>query len=512
MPITQLGSINTTALIVPDLYVQIVPPQVATLNGVPTDKLGVVGTASWGPVNTPVVIGTMAEYARTFGPVMNRTYDMGTAVACAVLQGAQNFNCVRVTDGTDVAADCVIGSTAITLNALYSGTLGNSLTATIATGGAASSYNVTIAIPGLNPEIFTNITGTGNAFWVNLAAAINTGQGPLRGPSKLVSAVAGAATTAPTLGVNLFTGGTDGVATITSAVLVGVDTLPRKGMYALRGQGCSLLVLADATDITQWSVQAAFCLAEGIYNIQALPPGTSIATAITDVQTSGSDTYAAKIMHGDWVYWYDQTNAVIRLVSPQGFVAGRLANLSPEQSSLNKPIYGIIGSQTFGTPGTNHANHYASADLGALFAAGIDVVTNPVPGGNYWGVRGGINSSLNAAINGDNYTRLTNYISATLDAGMGVYIGQLITSTTEQNADATISNFLLGMWQQGMLGAVNGPRPYSVICDATNNPFNRTSLGYMQADVNVTYAPINRYFLVNLQGGQTVSVTSQPNA
>ena len=48
MPIVQQGSINTTALIVPDLYVQIVPPQNLVLNGVPTDIVGVVGTASLG--------------------------------------------------------------------------------------------------------------------------------------------------------------------------------------------------------------------------------------------------------------------------------------------------------------------------------------------------------------------------------------------------------------------------------------------------------------------------------
>ena len=104
MPIVQQGSINTTALIVPDLYVQIVPPQVTLLNGVPTNVLGVVGTATWGPVNSPTLIGNMAMYAQTFGAIQNRTYDMGTAVAVAVQQGANNFRCVRVTDGTDTAA------------------------------------------------------------------------------------------------------------------------------------------------------------------------------------------------------------------------------------------------------------------------------------------------------------------------------------------------------------------------------------------------------------------------
>ena len=61
MPIVQQGSVNTTALIVPDLYVQIVPPQNLVINGVPTDVIGVVGTASWGPMNKPAIVATMSD-------------------------------------------------------------------------------------------------------------------------------------------------------------------------------------------------------------------------------------------------------------------------------------------------------------------------------------------------------------------------------------------------------------------------------------------------------------------
>src|SRR3954452_6270098 len=98
MPIVQRGSINTTALVVPDLYVQIVPPQNLVLNGVPTNVVGVVGTASWGPVGHPVIVGTMADYAQNFGPIVARKFDMGTQIATAVQQGAQNFRCIRVSD------------------------------------------------------------------------------------------------------------------------------------------------------------------------------------------------------------------------------------------------------------------------------------------------------------------------------------------------------------------------------------------------------------------------------
>src|SRR5271165_2073710 len=123
--IVQQGSLNTTALVVPDLYVQIVPPQNMLINGVPTNTIGVVGTAQWGPKNQPVIIGSMAQYASTFGAIQNRKYDAGTTVALAVLQGAANFRVVRVTDTTDTAASATV-VTNFVVNALYTGTLGNS--------------------------------------------------------------------------------------------------------------------------------------------------------------------------------------------------------------------------------------------------------------------------------------------------------------------------------------------------------------------------------------------------
>jgi hypothetical protein len=509
MPIFAEGALNTTALIVPDLYVQIVAPQSLLLNGVPTDTLGVVGTASWGPVGEPTIIGNMSGYAAAFGPVMARKYDMGTQVATAVQQGAANFRCVRVTDGTDSAASVsVLG--AITFTALYTGGLGNLLTLTLAPGSAANSWSLTVALPGQSPEIFNNIVGSGTAFWSNLADAVNAGNGALRGPSQLVVAStsgSGAVAVAGSYPFTAGTPGTDGAGTVTAATLVGSDTLPRRGMYALRGQGCALALLADTDDLTQWSTQVAFGLSEAVYMIMTGPAGDNIPNAVTVKAEAGIDTYAAKMMFGDWIYWYDQANALTRLVSPQGFVAGRLANLSPEQSSLNKPLYGMIGSQKSGQPGGSTATTYATADLSALLSAGIDVIANPQPGGAFWGVRGGHNASSNAATQGDNYTRLTNYIASTLSAGMGAYVGQLVNSTLFQNIRATLMAFLNGLLGQGLLGSTDGSLPFAVVCDTTNNPPSRTGLGYVQADVQVQYQAINEKFIVNVQGGQTVQVT-----
>ena len=512
MPVVQQGALNTTALIVPDLYVQVVPPQNLVLNGVPTNIIGIAGTASWGAVGQPVIVSTMADYNVNFGSLLARQFDMGTQVATAVQQGAQDFRCVRVTDGTDTAAQASPSGSTVTFTAIHTGSLGNQIVVALQPGSKASTWRLLVGLPGVRPEIYDNIAGTGAAFWSNLANSVNAGQGPQRSPSRLITVNAGGATVTPT-GFTLTLGGTvpgtDGSAGVGASQLIGQDGATRTGLYALRGQGCGIGMLADAADSMSWTAQASFGLQEGVYMILTGPPGDTIQNAIAVVHSSGLDTYAAKLMFGDWLWWSDQANGTVRLVSPQGFVAGRLANLSPEQSSLNKPMYGVLGSQNFGVPGSGQTTSYSVAQLSALLSAGIDIICNPQPAGSFWGVRGGRNSSTNVTVNGDNYTRLTNYIAATLSAGMGLYVGHVINATLLRQVRATLLSFLQNMLNQGMLGSVTGALPFSVICDASNNPATRTALGYVQADIQVRYQAINEIFLINLEGGQTVSVSTQ---
>jgi len=512
VPIAQQGSINTTSLIVPDLYVQIVPPQNLVLNGVPTNIVGVVGTASWGPVDEPAIVGSMADYAQVFGPIVPRQHDMGTQIATAVQQGAQNFRCVRVTDGTDAAAYSVVPGTNASVAAVCTGSLGNRITITLGTGSQPNTWKLSVLLPGFAPEVYDGLSGNGAAFWTGLAAAVNTGMGPQRGPSALVVASAGGSTASPapfSLTLGSSSAGADGASSVGSSQLIGADTPARSGLYALRGQGCGIALLADCADSATWTTQAGFGLQEGIYMILTTPPGDTIANAVTTIAAAGLNRYAAKLMFGDWLWWSDQVNNTVRLVSPQGFAAGRLANLSPEQSSLNKPIYGIIGSQRTGTPGSGQNTAYSSADLSALLAAGIDLICNPQPAGSFWGVRGGRNTSSNPATDGDDYTRLTNYIAETLAAGMGQYVGQVINSNLFNQIRSTQLSFLNNMLGQGLLGSTDGSIPFSVICDASNNPSSRTGLGYVQSDAQVQYQAINERFIVNVEGGQTVQVSRQ---
>jgi hypothetical protein len=624
--ITQAGALNTTALIVPNAYIQIIPPSTNYFNGVPTNIVGVVGTAQWGPVNVPQTISGMASYAQIFGAVQARKYDMGTGLATAVQQGANNFRCVRVTDGTDTAAtlalNSVAGSTETvtisgtftaadtiplvftsaaivgspltitytvptpatgvtvttaaaaltvlinasaalvsagftatsalgvvtityptsatttfacvptgaatevatraagsatsisgdTLTSIWTGTLGNSAKVTVTNGSsytaAVPTYKFTIAMPGVQ-EIFDNIGGAGGAVWTNFAAAINNGQSALRGPSRLVVAsAAGLAVTAPVLGTFALAGGTDGVVTITASVLVGANTVPYTGMYALQNAGVSVAWLHDADDNTQWAAQLAFGVTNGIYMIGVTPVGDTISSAVTAKQTAGLDSPWWCHLFGDWIYWQDTANNVLRLVSPQGFKAGLLGNLAPQNSTLNKPLFGIVGTQKTSVANGQNGS-YAAADLQNLITAGIDVIANPCPGGNYFGCQSGHNSSSDPTRRTDAYTRLTDYIGQSLGAATGKFVGQLQTRQQQINAKAALAAFFQSLQDAGQIGTSTGAAAYNINLPGAQSSASRVALGYEDVDIQVTYLAVIEFFLVNFQGGASVFIPPQ---
>ena len=216
--ISQAGSLNTTALSVPDLYVQIVAPQQLTLNGVASNIIGVVGTAAWGPVNQAVTFGSIAQLSSVYGPVIARKFDLGTHVATACAQAAAAFVGVRVSDGTDTAATYALlysgGQYPALLTALYTGSLGNQIGVSLASGSRAGSWKLVLAMPSLVPEVFDNIDASAGvaAFWSNLVSAVNTGTGVTRGPSQLVVASLGTGTSIPPAAISAQTllSGTDG--------------------------------------------------------------------------------------------------------------------------------------------------------------------------------------------------------------------------------------------------------------------------------------------------------------
>jgi hypothetical protein len=344
-----------------------------------------------------------------------------------------------------------------------------------------------------------------------MVSAVNNGQTGLRGPSQLAVATIGSSSAAPKVASAAFSGGADGASGVTDTTLVGADGVTpasRTGMYALRASGAQVANLIDLVDTTQWATIAAFADNEGVYIPVTGAVGASYSTVSANLVSAGTDTPSLKPIVGDWVYWQDNVNGLLRLMSPATFAAAELANLSPHLSTLNKRLPAITGTQR-----TSQNQPYSLAEIGVIATSRLDVITNPCPGGSYYGFRTGRNASSDPTRNGDNYTRMTNYLALTLAAAFEFVIGEPQTKTLRNEVGSSIDAFLSNLENQGLIGDVNGGPAFSVKVDKTNNPDSQVALGYMQADVQVKYLSIVWFFLVNLEGGQTVNVQikgSQP--
>lgn len=126
------GNFNPSSLSADDLYIVIQNPP-GYVSGIPTDVIGVVGTASWGPTNSACAIGSATQAQATFGSIsaasLTDPYDLATDLALAFGQASSAATlegwAVRVSDGTDVAASAAIPgvASAASLTATVAGTI-----------------------------------------------------------------------------------------------------------------------------------------------------------------------------------------------------------------------------------------------------------------------------------------------------------------------------------------------------------------------------------------------------
>jgi len=170
------GSFNPASLTADDLYIQIQNPP-GFIVGVPTDVIGVVGTASWGPVNQPQNMGNPFEAMQTFGPIsaasLTDPYDLATDLAIAFGQATSQSVLdswgVRVTDGTDLAASGAIAGavTSAAETVTLSGTISNGDSYSVTfTQSALVGSPLTLTIPIITADTLSTAAA-------KLATAIN---------------------------------------------------------------------------------------------------------------------------------------------------------------------------------------------------------------------------------------------------------------------------------------------------------------------------------------------------
>lgn len=432
--------------------------------------------------------------AKVFGTAGN-AYTVSTNVSGATLSGA-------------TLSGGVNGSTGVTVTGKYTGSLGNFVKFNIQKGTANSSYKIIISGPNLATEIFDNVGAglSGNAVWVAIANAVNNGTSGTRPPSKILVASAGSATAAPILGVYSLSGGSDGAGSITTSILLGQDALPRTGMYALRGTNAAQFTLCDCSDLSSFSTQLALGLQIGAYVVTATAMSDTITSAVSELPLYGIDSFGIKVLFGDWIVWIDTTNGIPqRVTSPAAVSMGLLGALSPQMNTLNKPINGIVGTQSSILGVT-----YSYSDFQQLAGARMDIITIDTTVSNNFIHRLGINTSSNEITFGDEYTKVIYWLSKSLNIIGNQYLGANMTPTEQLQAKVAIQNFLQLAQTNGIIYTFDGSQAYQVVLDSTNNTQQTAALGYQYAYVKAVIGPIVRYFIINLEGGSSVVISDTP--
>ena len=121
----------------------------------------------------------------------------------------------------------------------------------------------------------------------------------------------------------------------------------------------------------------------------------------------------------------------------------------------------------------------------------------------------GRNCSSNAATNGDNYTRMNNFLAVTFAGALGSYIGSPGTPSQARSANAALDNFMTNVQYNAQLigdpGNPAAPAAWSSSVQVTQPN------GVQLASLSVTLQAITMEFVLDLQAGQTVTVTTSPN-
>ncbi len=295
------GQVNVPALGADDAYVQIVaPPPFVT--GAATDVIGVVGTASWGPVNTPVHLGSGQDAQNAFGAIsaaaLTDPYDIATDLYIAFGQSSSQSTLegfgVRVTDGTDTAASYTLQGAASPAgkSVILAGTITSGQTSTLTIASTSLPTNVLVGYENVSGDTL-GTTATGLAAAVNANAALAsvgiTAQASgddvnVYAPSSVTFTVTGSVSSNGTL---TFTSGT-AAATTNGGTISGIFT----GILGNQMQ----IKVATGTQPSTFNVTLIppVGLSETYPNIPSATFWASLQTAIN----SGMSTYRGKSLCG----------------------------------------------------------------------------------------------------------------------------------------------------------------------------------------------------------------------
>jgi phage tail sheath protein FI len=344
-------------------------------------SIGIVGTFSKGPVNTPVTIGSLEQLIEVFGEHKPGLTGYLSARG-AFHQGANDLKVVRVGSSSLAAANLVLKDAAnaesVKVEAVTPGTWGNEIKVAVTGGSQIGTFKL-VVVWGKVVETHDNLTLD------NL--------GNVKSQLVKLSKAAGATQIPANLSATPLSGGDDGADATDSDYIGTVDAQGnRTGLKVLEPVRVAIVVLAQ-----QYSEQAHAAL---IAHCAAATWGEGLRVAVLNtapgltVDAAAEATAELDSMRAIMAYpWLEPLEEPGTYVAPDGYYAGRLAVLAAQQSPSNKEIAGITGTERY----------FTEAEVKALTLARISPVTL-VPGRGYR-IRNGLNLASDPAWSQTNIRR-----------------------------------------------------------------------------------------------------------
>jgi uncharacterized protein len=414
------------------------------------NRIGVVGTASWGTVNTPYRCYTDEFWTTQFGG-----YKVGLTgyptVHGAFQQGNQDITFVRIAGASAKQATLVLEDAT-----------------------SAASIDVTAKYPGTLPIDVEVQNGT-NANTVKLIVTANGSSTPYDNQTLATVAsindsyvtfaeAAGAAELPKVIAATPLAGGDDGSNAI--------DTDYAAGLQTLATVPVSIVVAAQQTDAATQAAVVAHAMAQtvrqGLRNgVASMPIGQTVATSATNMSTLSG---MRGIMSFNAVQPDDY--APNTWIVPDGYYAGVLALLNAKESPSNKVVQGISAVQ------------YAMTDDDVYTAtqARMSPITLDALTGNFI-IRNGVNMFVMPTSGGDDWSQIN--VRREFDKlEMEIYVG---TQWAQSNTDPKLPT-LLATWIDEHLrkakvnnGEITDYQP-TVASRDSNNPRRITTKISVQPD------------------------------
>lgn len=434
-------------LIIPGTYIDVRSEGLIGVGGIAVGNVGVVGTASRGPINAVQVLGSFAEALDTFGdydrwdPTANpanltltRTLEQvfrgGASTVYAVRIAAAGGLPMasaqwRVRDGTGGGA-----ATLCTLTALTPGTWANTITAALETpAGQPVKLTLTVLRPnGSAKESFEGANTKALAAAINATSRLVSASAPVLADEPKVPAAVDA--TPNTLG------GPNGSAAGTTDVATGLGVLATESVNILVIGGMNMATIAGTVlghlDTTETDGKERIA----VLGASSDTPATIASTDVPAGSNPRLVLVAPGIKADDSARVGEQVKQVA-LTAPYAaaLVAGRIASLAPHVSLTNKDV-GVDGLTA----------EYTRAQQKQLLNKQVCVLFR----GLGTRVLKGITTDV-GAFKQISVRRIVDFAKEGVRRGSNPYIGKLNNPRVRAALKATLDGFLSGMILDEML-------------------------------------------------------------